>query len=466
MSLQLGRRSFVSSLGAAGMGVLSAGKSRAAGNAARISKVDGEAIVAIKSGLGSSDIYADLGVVPLININGIVTVIGGSLMKPEVMECIRQGNEHFTRIDELEEAAGRRLAKLCKAPAGMTGLITSGAAAAILVSYSAMMTEDWESRLSAIPDLTGFPKTEIIIQKSHRNAFDHQIRQTGAKLVVVEGRDELIAAINPRTVAIHFTNIQSNAAGSVSGPDTVAIAKQRGVYTFCDASADVPPKARLWEYPAVGFDATTFSGGKDICGPQATGVVIGREDLMAWALLNMSPQENRIGRPCKVGKESIFGLLKAVELFVNQDEEAVLRAYDAKAQVTTDALARFGVTALPRQYDPTALGNVTPKYSWQWDGTKLPITGAQVVEQLAATRPLSIGAPGTSGSGSLGRRGRPDASAAPAPARAANPNANSGGVRGNAYSFGYTVWQVKDGEEKIIADRLAEIFKGASAKKS
>jgi hypothetical protein len=105
--------------------------------------------------------------------------------------------------------------------------------------------------------------------------FDHQIRQTGAKLVEVETREEMIAAINPKTVAIHFTNILSD-NGKISGPETVAIAKAHNIYTFNDAAADVPPKERLWEYPAIGFDMVTFSGGKDIRGPQASGILIGK----------------------------------------------------------------------------------------------------------------------------------------------------------------------------------------------
>jgi L-seryl-tRNA(Ser) seleniumtransferase len=321
--------------------------------------VDGSPIVPITSGLGSTDIYQALGVTPLININGTVTVIGGSVMKPEVMELIRQGNEHFVLIDELEVAAGKFIAKLCKSPVGYTGLVTGGAAAAMVVGYAGMMSEDWENRIRELPDTTNCPRNEVIIQKSHRYAFDHQIRQTGAKLVEVVTREEMIAAINPKTVAIHFTNILS-ANGKVSGPETVEIARAHNVYTFNDASADVPPVSRLWEYPAVGFDMVTFSGGKDICGPQASGILIGKEELIHWSLLNMSPQEDRIGRCCKVGKETIFGLLKALEIFVNQDYDATLRMYDARAQLISDAIAKFGVTALPREFNPEALGNVTP----------------------------------------------------------------------------------------------------------
>ena len=161
-----------------------------------------------RAGLGSTgDIYAELGVTPLVNINGTVTVIGGSVMRPEVMELIRRGNEHFVLIDELEVAAGKFIAKICKSPAGYTGLVTGGAAAAMVVGYSGMMTEDLEPRMKAVPDVTDFPRTEVIIQKSHRYAFDHQIRQTGAKLIEVETKEEMVNAINPKTLAIHFTNI-------------------------------------------------------------------------------------------------------------------------------------------------------------------------------------------------------------------------------------------------------------------
>src|SRR5580658_4967521 len=165
--------------------------------------ITGGLIAPITSGLGSTgDIYAELGVTPLVNINGTVTVIGGSVMKPEVMELIRRGNEHFVLIDELEIAAGKFIAKLCKSPAGYTGLVTGGAAAAMVVGYAGMMTEDLEPRMHSVPDVADFPRNEVIIQKSHRYAFDHQIRQTGAKLVEVETREQMIAAINPKTVAI------------------------------------------------------------------------------------------------------------------------------------------------------------------------------------------------------------------------------------------------------------------------
>jgi seryl-tRNA(Sec) selenium transferase len=469
MNLKSGwsRRSFLSTLGAAVGGLFAPSRLNAAGflgkkpkkPAAAFAAVDGSPIVPITSGLGSTgDIYAELGVTPLININGTVTVIGGSVMKPEVMELIRRGNQHFVLIDELEVAAGKFIAKLCKSPAGYTGLVTGGAAAAMVVGYAGMMTDDWESRIREVPDITNCPRHEVIIQKSHRYPFDHQIRQTGAKLIEVETREEMIAAINPKTLAIHFTNILSD-QGKVSGPETVAIAKAHNIYTFNDASADVPPISRLWEYPAIGFDMVTFSGGKDICGPQASGILIGKEELIHYALLNMSPQEDRIGRCCKVGKETIFGLLKALEIFVNQDYDATLRMYDARAQVITDAVAKYGVTALPREFNPEALGNVTPRYSWKIDPSSLKITGAEVMKMLADTRPIGIG---SIGAGASGMRGR-DPEPAPGSSSKPVPVHHGGGHRDHdPNTFGFAVWQIKDGEDKVIADRLVEILSSAS----
>ncbi len=447
------RRGFLSALGALTGGLLAPTGLQAAGishDPAKAPSTDGAPIVPIKSGLGSGDIYQELGITPLININGTLTVIGGSVMAPEVMELIRRGNEHFVLVDELEMAAGRFIAKTCKLPDGYTGLVTGGAAAAMVVGYAGMMTEDLEPRLHAIPDVSDFPRNEVIIQKSHRYNFDHQIRQTGAKLVEVETREEMIAAINPKTVAIHFTNILSD-RGKVSGPETVAIARQHNIYSFNDFSADVPPVSRLWEYPAIGFDLLTVSGGKDMCGPQASGILMGKSELIRYALLNMSPQEDRIGRCCKVGKETIFGLLKALEIFVNQDYDATLKMYDARAQVITDAVNKFGVTALPREFNPQALGNVTPRYSWHIDESKLKITGHEVMQQLADTRPVGIGSFGAGAGGMQGRDPNPPATPpAPEHHRVRDPQ-----------TFGFAMWQVKAGEEKMIAERLVEIFSGA-----
>ncbi|HTF65723.1 MAG TPA: aminotransferase class V-fold PLP-dependent enzyme [Edaphobacter sp.] len=445
------RRSFLSVLGAA-TGSLFAPRAAVAEKKEKDEKhgVDGHAIVPIKSGLGSTgDAYKELGVTPLVNIVGTVTVIGGSVMKPEVMELMRQGNQHFVMINDLEVAAGKYIEKLCKTPPGYTGLVTGGVAAGTVVAYAGMLTEDLEPRMKACPDLTGFPKTEVIIQKAHRNNFDHQVRQTGVKLIEVETKDQMINAINPKTLAMHYINIQSD-MGKVSGPEMIEIATKANIYTFNDASADVPPKERLWEYPAQGWDFVAFSGGKDICGPQSTGFLIGKEKLIRWAQMNMSPQEDRIGRSSKVGKEQIFAALKALEMFVEQDYEAVVKSYDERAAVISKAIAKFGVTAQPREFNPQALGNVTPHYSWKIDPSKVNITSQEVMHQLAETKPVGIGSLNADAAGMRGRN--PDAPANPPEHhhRQQDPT-----------TFGFAVWQLKDGEDKYIADRLVEIFSAA-----
>jgi seryl-tRNA(Sec) selenium transferase len=507
MNLKFGRRNFLSSLSALGGWLLGSSNLDALAPTAKntgsmsspgLPLVDGHPIAPItKSFCSTGNPWEELGVTPMVNIQGTVTVIGGSVMRPEVMEAIRMGNMHFCVIDDLLVKSGKWLAKLCKAPEGYTGLVTEGCAAAILCCYAGMLTEDYNERMQNIPDLRGFPKTEVIIQAGHRDNFDHQVRQTGVKLVVVETRDDLVAAINERTLGIHFNHIQSN-RGQVPAEDVIAIAKAHNIYTFCDASADVPPKERLWELPALGFDFVAFSGGKDICGPQATGFVIGKENMVRWAQLNMSPQENRIGRVCKVSKESLFGLLKAVELFVNQDYDATLKKYDDRAATITNALKKYGVT-MERTYNGDALGNVSPRYTWTFDPDKVKITGAEITQKLGETKPVAIGSPPGLGMGAGGMSGRPDPNwngpndsagggggaagggrgggrgrggaaagdaAAAGAAAAGTPGAAPGGGRGGRggapNSFGFSTWLLKDGEDKYIANRLVEIFSAAA----
>jgi L-seryl-tRNA(Ser) seleniumtransferase len=388
------------------------------------------------SGLGSTgDIYAELGVTPVVNAAGTYTVLGGSLMAPEVFEVMRLGNDGFVDINELEVAAGKKMAELCRMPPGYTGLVTGGAAAALLVGYAATLTGDKEEYIRQIPDLTGMPKSEVIIQKSHRYPFDHQIRQTGVKLVEVESREQLIAAINSRTAAMHFTNFQ-NEAGRIKVDEFAKLGQQYKVPTFNDASADAPPVSRLWKYTELGFDLVTFSGGKDIRGPQAAGLLMGKADLIRCALLNMSPNEDTIGRASKVGKEEICGLLKALEMFVQSDQQAVLKSYYGRLGVIASELKNIAGVHTDYNYNPEEIANNTVKMSLSWDPSKISLTKDQVMKQLAATRPWSI---------RLADDGddRPRA-----------------GVNAGFPTIQITVWMLKAGQEKLVAHRLTEIFGG------
>lgn len=427
------RRSFVSSLGAAVAGLMGPGTLRAAA-APQSSDFGTESATARPrlTGLGSTgNIYTELGVTPVINAAGTYTVLGGSLMAPEVMEAIRLGNEHFVDINALEVAAGKKMAELCKAPAGYTGLVTAGAAAALLVGYAGILTGDNPDYIRQVPDLTGMPKTEVIIQKSHRYPFDHQVRQTGVRLVEVETRDELVAAIGPRTAALHFTNFL-NDAGRIKVDEFVQIAKQHNLPAFNDAAADTPPVSRLWKYTTMGYDLVTFSGGKDIHGPQAAGLLLGREDLIRYALLNMSPNEDTIGRASKVGKEEICGMLKALEMFVETNQDEIMAGYRAQLEHIAKRVSSLPGVTTSYKYNPDEIANNTPGLAVSWDPAEIDLTRAQVIEQLEATRPASI--------------------------RLAGGGSGNGRRAVNFPTIQFTAWMLKKGEEKLVADRLFAIL--------
>lgn len=434
------RRSFLSTVGATMAGLMSPGRLRAAVAGAGVESAPGSgAARSGLTGLGSTgNIYAELGLTTVVNAAGTYTDLGGSLMPPEVLEAIRLGNQHFVDINELEVAAGKKMAEICRAPAGYTGLVTGGAAAALLVGYAGILTGDNRDYIRQIPDLTGMPKTEVIIQKAHRYAFDHQVRQTGVRLVEVETRDQLLAAINPRTAAMHFTNFL-NDAGQIKVDEFVQIARQHQIPAFNDAAADTPPVSRLWKYTEMGYDLVTFSGGKDIRGPQAAGVLLGREDLIRCALLNMSPNEDTIGRASKVGKEEICGMLKALEIFAASDQERIRAAFRAQLSHIEKQVTRLPSVTARHEYNPDEIANNTVRLAVSWDPAKIALTKAQVTDQLEATRPASI--------------------------RLADDDDGADKARrSNFPTIQITAWMLQPGQERLIADRLVEILQSGVRK--
>src|SRR3984893_15996514 len=240
------------------------------------------------SGFGhSGNPYEELGVTPVINCEGTMTMLGGSVLRPELEAVMAQAGRHFVHIPELEVAAGKRIAEMLKLPEGYSALVTSGAAAAIQSGLAGILTGDNETFIKQLPDLTGL-KSEVIIQKSHRNPFDHQLRTTGVKVIVVESREDVQKGINPQTAMMHFSNF-ADAAGKIKVEEWVKLAHENHIPAFIDAAADPPPVSHLWDYATMGYDLIAFSGGKAIRGPQCAGLLIGRKDLVAYALLNNSP---------------------------------------------------------------------------------------------------------------------------------------------------------------------------------
>jgi uncharacterized pyridoxal phosphate-dependent enzyme len=343
------------------------------------------------SGFGKSgNPYDELGVTTVINCQGTMTMLGGSVIRPELEAVMAQAGRHFVRMPDLEVAAGKRIAEMLKLPEGYTALVTSGAAAAMQSGLAGILTGDNETFIRQIPDLSGM-KSEVIIQKSHRNPFDHQLRTTGVKLIEVESRDDLRQAITPRTAMMHFSNF-ANSQGQIKVDEWVKIAKEYKVPCMNDAAADTPPVSHLWDYANMGYDLITFSGGKAIRGPQCAGMLIGRKDLVAYALLNNSPHEDTIGRSQKVGKEEIVGMVKALELYLNEDHDALTKEWQERLEFISRQITK--VPGVSTSFFVPEIANHVPHMRIVLDPAKISVTPKEVSQMLKDSKPsivISVG---------------------------------------------------------------------------
>ena len=377
------------------------------------------------TGFGSTgNVYDELGVTTVINGEGTMTVLGGSLMRPEVEAVMTMAGRHFVPILELEVAAGKRIAELLKLPDGYGAIVTSGAAAAMQSGLAGILTGNNEKFIQQLPDLTGM-KSEVIIQKSHRNPFDHQLRSTGIKLVVIETRDELSRAINPNTAMLHFSNF-ANAEGQIKVDEWVKIAHEHNLPAFIDAAADTPPVSHLWDYAHMGYDLIAFSGGKAIRGPQCAGLLVGKKDLVDYALLNNSPHEDTLGRSQKVGKEEIVGMVKALELYLAEDHEALNTEWQRRLDYISKAIK--AIPGVSTEFSVPDVANHVPHLRITWDEKRISATPKEVSAALKQSKPsIIIGA-----------------------------SEHGGGLSMNSF-------MLKPGEEKIIATSLTQILKAHAA---
>jgi uncharacterized pyridoxal phosphate-dependent enzyme len=345
------------------------------------------------TGLGETgNVYQELGLTTVINGQGTETVLGGSLIRPEVKAVMDLAAQHFVVIMDLEAAAGRRIAEMLKLPQGYGAIVTSGAASAIQNGYSGILTGSNETYIRQIPDLTGM-KSEVIIQRAHRSGWDHQIRTTGAKLVEVETVEDVHKAMSERTAAMHFLNL-SDPDGKIKRAEWVKLAHAANVPAFLDAAADIPPKSRLSDYANMGFDLIAVSGGKAIKGPQCTGLLIGRQERVHNALLNMSPNEDTIGRPTKVGKEEIVGVLKALELYLAEDQEALDK--DQWRQLDTVATKVSKIAGVKVTREVPEIANHFPALQIHLDPARFSATPHEITEQLARMKPSIVLTEGSS----------------------------------------------------------------------
>ena len=380
MHLETNRRKFVGALAFIGGALASPLK-------ALSSKLPGRSASTPLAGFGQTgNPYEELGVTTVINCEGTMTMLGGSLPHPEVEAVMAMAGRHFVRIVELEVAAGNRIAQMLKLPEGYTALVTSGAAAAMESGLAGILTGGNETLIRQLPDLTGM-KSEVIIQKAHRNPFDHQLRSTGIKLVEIETVEELRAAVSDRTAMMHFTNF-ANSLGKIKVDEWVRLGKQFNIPCMNDAAADTPPVSHLWDYAAMGYDLITFSGGKAIRGPQCAGLLIGRKEMVANALLNNSPHEDTIGRSQKVGKEEILGMVKAVEVFLSEDHDALAKEWQGRLEKMSQELTK--VPGVSTSFFTPEIANHVPHMRITWDVSRISLTPQEVAKLMRASKPSIV----------------------------------------------------------------------------
>lgn len=316
-----------------------------------------------------------LGMRPIVTCRGHTTAFGGSLMPPEVLRAMEEANDVFVDMNELHAAAGRRVAEIMKAEAG---LVTAGSFSAMLLGCAACLTGSDPGRIAALPQVA-WPRREVLVQKAHRVVYDRAYRAAGATIVELETREQFANAISPRTVmlAALASTEQVPQPGVLTIREIIDLGKKSGVPVLVDAASELPPVTRLTRYTTMGADLTVISGGKGILGPQSTGLLAGRKDLIAAAALHNNPNPN-IGRGMKVGKEGIIGLLVALERYVNLDHDRVFETWNRKANYLAEQLQGIpGFTATYR-LNPQNFGEVRI----DWDRQVIPLTGKQAASML------------------------------------------------------------------------------------
>jgi uncharacterized pyridoxal phosphate-dependent enzyme len=390
-----------------------------------------EAQGSAKSTPKAVDYYQKLGVTPLINAAGTYTVLSASTMPDEVRAAIELAARSPVNLNELIEASGAYLAKQLRCEAA---LVTSGAAAALVVGTAACITMGNEQPILDIPTDMSKLKNEVIVQKGHRYGYDHALRNCGILFAEVETLEQYEQAFTERTVMAHFFNAGT---GKISREDWVRVAHRHGVPCFNDAAADVPPISNLWNYTRMGFDLVTFSGGKGVRGPQCTGLLLGRKDLIEAARKNNSPNSNTVGRGMKVAKEEIVGLVAAVDWFLKQDDAAIEAQCRQRADRITKQLS--AIPTVQTQIFVPEVANHVPHLLITYDQNRVKITGAEVMQKMRAGKPRIELNPSTGG----------------VPA--------SAGLPGGPNTIVVGVWMLQPGEDMAVAKRLREVLQGAIA---
>lgn len=321
-----------------------------------------------------------LGIRPLLSCRGHTTIYGGSLMPPEVLRAMAEANDQFVDMYELNAAAGRRIAEVMKTEAA---LVTAGSFSAMLLGAAACLTGTDREKIDALPH-PAWPKRECLIPRGHRVVYDRAYRAAGMTIVQVDNKDQLTNAISEKTAMIAGlgTVDRSRRPDVMSLEEVVAVGKAASVPVLIDAASELPPLSSLTRYTSMGTDLTVISGGKGLLGPQSTGILAGRKDLIEAAALNHSPNAN-IGRGMKVGKEEIVGLITALNRYVDLDHETVVETWNKKARYLADQLN--DIQGVKAEYRTNAAGFGEMRLTW--DRKIIPLTGQEAFRRLMSGEP-------------------------------------------------------------------------------
>ena len=355
-------------------------------------------------------LYESLNVKPIINATGTFTRLSGSLMPPEVMAAMVEASKQFVCLEELQYQAGRIIAEMTGAE---TAYVTSGAQAGIVLSIAACITGLDPAKMDKLPHTAGM-KHEVIMARAHRNHYDHAVEAAGGKIIEAGGEavcrpNDMEAAISDKTVAIFF--LPDWPRGEITLEEAVAIGRRHHLPVVVDAAGRLDNPANLRAYLARGADLAIFSGGKYIRGPQASGFVCGRRELIsaiAWQHLDMdvtppvwtAPREllgtdpeampfiprQGIGRGYKAGKEEIVGLITALRLFVARDHAAERAEMERKLAYIVEHLAD-APHIHPRLQQPAPPRGGLPLADLKLDEGGLGMTAYDVILKLKRGEP-------------------------------------------------------------------------------
>jgi L-seryl-tRNA(Ser) seleniumtransferase len=378
------------------------------------------------------DIYEELGVPKAINAWGHITREGGSKMAPEVLEAMVEASRHFVDMPEFKAAVGRRIAELTHNEACE---VCCGAATGLVLATAACTAGTDPAAMAQLPNLAGL-KNEVIVHRAQTNPYVAYIRRVGVTIREIGTARatapwELETAIGPQTAAVFFFAADYyNIGAALSLEDTIAIAHRSSVPVVVDAAANLPPAENLWHFTQLGADLAVFSGGKGLCGPQPSGLILGRKDLVNACAFANSPN-HAIGRPNKMGKEEVAGVLAAVKWFLNLDQKARIEQWEGQvAHILRELNGIAGVNA--ERYPTGESGGPCPRVRVRIDEARLGRTMGQILKSLRAGDPWIAVGPSSSPSGA--------------------------GLTDKSEGFFVNPQTLDPGEEEIVARRLRQAF--------